>query len=276
MMSGYYVNNQAKTWPTKIDETKHKPIGSVLNDFYKAASRDYGPPDDGIRRVGGSVDADTSQCGDWKNITPDQKIITKFAGYLLEYPCTIKTQGDFTVGYNPDGSINFQHFFLSFNVNLGQKNYDGIWWQGGSDDRGKAGFQVSLYSDGADTKHLPFKEWIKKAEKIKEIKDQNLVIYFDKKSHNVRGYLMDQFDQHFNPPFVFCVIPPEINPEELFLPIQSIEKSLICNALWFINDDIKVRILGIDTDEVYHFNEIYQTINRGLKKAIIKTPQQQS
>ena len=62
MMSGYYVNNQAKTWPTKIDETKHKPIGSVLNDFYKAASRDYGPPDDGIRRVGGSVDADTSQC----------------------------------------------------------------------------------------------------------------------------------------------------------------------------------------------------------------------
>ncbi|MCX7545421.1 hypothetical protein [Marinicella gelatinilytica] len=266
------MSNKTQTWPTEIDRTTNKPISSFFNDFYKAATSDYSPPNDGLKRVGSAFpDANRSKC---KGVTKSSNdfMTVNFAGYVFEFPCTVKPTGSYKVGYNPDDSINFQEYSLYFGVNLGQKNYDGIWWQGDFKDRGTIGFHVNLHSNGLPVSRDPIKKWLDNAEQINDIPKQNLIIFYNKDRRRVRGFIKNKFenDEYIS---ISCDLYGNPDPHEIFMPLHNIGDKSICNAYWSLTDTIKVRLLNIKSKNAYHFDLFYKAINKGLKEAIIKIPE---
>lgn len=254
------------------DKNNHTQKKPVLKNFTNTIKQKNKTPDDGIRRVGSAFpDADRSQC---KGVTksPNDFMIINFAGYVLKLPCTVKPIGDYQLGYNPDGSINFQRYSLNFGVSLGQKDYDGIWWQGDYNNRGTIGFHVSLRSDGLPISYESLKKWLDNAEQINDIPKQNLVVFYNKKRRRVRGFIKDKFNQgeYVN---VSCDLYGNPDPHEIFMPFHNIGDKSECDAYWNLTDTIKVRLLNVKSIDAYHFDLFYQAIDKGLKKAIIKKPE---
>ena len=224
------------------------------------AIKDKNRPDDGIRRVGSNKpDSDTSACVGWPKSDKDM-IVTKFAGYVLKYPCTVNQKGEYHIEYNPNGTILSQRYRLKIAVKTGSNN-DSI------------AFPIQLTSNA---KRVNFKHDLdsdSSYEKIMDIDTKNLIVYYKKNngSSSAIASIKNQLDANGFNPIVSCY-PGLHSPYKLFSPLNDVGVKLNCNAYWSLTKDIKVRIVHFDSKYAYHFSEIYQVINKNLQEMIIEKP----
>jgi len=216
-------------------------------------------------------DSDTSAC---VGITKSDKdmIITKFAGYVLEYPCTVNQRGEYHIEYNPDNTILSQRYRLNISVVLGQEN-GSIWWSGNYDDlTNTQGFIIQLISNGKKRSNMPIEDWIKSANKIKEIDEANLIIF--RKGNYVRAFIKDLFESKKAYVSIRCDLTQDADLYKLFSPFHDIGNKSRCSASWRLTDDITLGVLRIQSKYAYQFYKIYEELNKNIYSIFIEYPTQ--
>ena len=274
----YYFDKQSEKELVALEQSstleidKNKPkkrswIKSITN-----AIKHKNRPDDGIRRVGSNnPDSNTSAC---VGITKSDKdmIITKFAGYTLQYPCTVNQSGEYHIEYNQEGTILSQRYRLDISVKLGQKN-GSFWWDGKSRNQdGVQGFRVQLVNNGKPITFLHLSDNIQKSIYVKNVKEKNYTVYTD------NNYVLAVSNKTLTPDskeynlYINCDRYGEFEPYELFSPFHKVDKKKSqCTMIWKFTKDIKV-IVRLNPKYAYHFTEIYEAINEGLQQIIIERP----
>jgi len=273
----YYFDKQhdnkivALEQSSTLEINKNKPRKRSFWDSITRAIKNKNRPDDGIRRVGSNKpDSDTSAC---VGITKSDKdmIITKFAGYVLEYPCTVNQSGEYRIEYNQDGEKISQRFRLEISIKLGQES-GSFWWDGKTlNQEGVQGFRVQVESNGNDVSFKHVLDRIKKAKKIKTDDKKNIIVYEEKGSVIATLKKDTKFDGFS--PIITCDRNGKIDPYELFSQFHEIKwKKSECSIFWKLTKDIKVWVQWFSPKYAYHFQYIYEQINQALQEMIIKRP----
>ncbi len=214
-------------------------------------------------------DSDTSAC---VGVTKSDKdmIITKFAGYVLQYPCTVNQSGEYHIEYNPDGTILSQRYRLDISVILGQKN-GSFWWDGKSLNKNDTqGFRVQLVSNGNPVSLEYLKDRIKKSTFVKHIKDKNYSVYKDR---NYVFTILDEKSKYIDDnPSISCDRYGNFEPQELFSPFHNVTwKKSECTIIWKYLNYIKIIVFS-KPKYAYKYLEIYKQINNALQQTIIEKP----
>lgn len=228
------------------------------------------PPDDGGWSVGDTVpDSDTSQCEIAS--TSEDKIITRFAGYILEYPCTAMHQGSWNVSFNTDGETVEQRYLLSFRLEINE-NEQIIWAKQRAQQVSPDAIvgRISLRSDGSPYSQDWLEQRFAKAEQIAVLEEENLTIFSDPPS--LYGVITSEMNDNQNYAFVSCSWSGDIDPLKIFsreMKKESIELS--CGAYWMLNDSIRIRWTLFDSSQAYRFSELYYFINPKLQEIVVGT-----
>ncbi len=227
----------------EIDKNKPKKrswLKSVTN-----AIKHKNRPDDGVRRVGSNKpDSDTSAC---VGVTKSDKdmIITKFAGYVLEYPCTTTHMGEYHIEYDSEHKIIEQRYRLKL-------------------------LAIQLTSDGNKVSFDHIIKRIKSAIKIKEDNEKDYIVY--EESNYIIATLKNNQDIEGLFPHIICDRYGDVDPYKLFSPFHEVKKKSQCGIYWRLTKDIKASMLFIPSKFAYNFKEIFEKYNKTLKNFIIKYP----
>jgi len=228
------------------------------------------PKDDGIRRVKRIYpDSDTTECvGVTK--TSDQMITTRFAGHILQYPCTASHDGRSTVHYNQENEAIYQNHSLYLRV-LISPNRRSIWRRTSIDyGSGRDVITVKLSSDGEKISHELIKNWISNATEISEFEPINTVVFI--KDSYIRGFLIDAMNDREGYPNVGCLGSTVEQAVRLFDPGLPPFGRAQCSMSWNLNDYIRVRVQLSNSALVRDFESFYQKIDQGLRAIIVSEP----
>jgi len=254
--------------PSNLDEYKDKSDRSKLNDLIRTYETTTKRKDDDTRKIGSPFpDSNEEDCvGITKS--PKDLITTKFAGYVLQYPCTVNHRGSYSVEFAKDDSIIKQKYSLFLSAVLDKKS-ESIWPDGNlSSADSKESFFMKLHSDGSFVNFDQIKSRIEKSEN--NIQTNGLDVYTDKNFIIV-------FEKDMNPdigqfPHMICDKYGDFDTAHLFQSFNDIGNKSQCGIYWRLTNEIKVSIIRMKPKYASRFLEIYQILNEGLQKAIIKTP----
>ncbi len=254
--------------PSNLDEYKDKSDRSKLNDLirtYQTTTKEKG---DDTRKIGSPFPDSNEEDCDGITKSPKDLITTKFAGYVLQYPCTVNQRGSYSVEFAKDDSIIKQNYSLFLSAVLDDQSKN-IWPDGKlSSADSKESFFMKLHSDGDFVNFDQIKNRIKKSENKIEI--NGLDVYIEKNFIIV-------FKKGINPdigqfPHMICDKYGDFEATHLFQSFNDIGNKSQCGLHWRLTNDIKVSIIRMKSKYASRFLEIYQILNEGLQKAIIKAP----
>ncbi|MCF6300324.1 MAG: hypothetical protein L3J52_04290 [Proteobacteria bacterium] len=217
-----------------------------------------------------SPDSDRGQCSKKPLFT--EKIITKFAGYVLEYPCTVSSSGTIRT-YFDDQNNSESIYKLYLGVVF---NEDGSIWklEHNKHESDKLAFRVNLNSNGRKIGRTTFIKQRGQMTKAHDSDINGLSLYRD--FGRIVGYLNGEKDASGHPPAISCGAAAETTVEDVFSLLEtSIHKlGTSCSAGWALTADIYLYMprMTIKSKDAYHFKDIYRIINSGVRDSIISTP----
>ena len=111
----YAVNdsNNITLKTSNLEDYQEKPkersrIADLINTYKTTRSNTK----DGIRRERSSFpDSNRANCVG-NTISQTEMISTNFAGYVLQYPCTVNERGEYSIDYDQNDSIISQKYIL--------------------------------------------------------------------------------------------------------------------------------------------------------------------
>ncbi len=215
-----------------------------------------------------SPDSDRTQCS--KPPLYTEKIRTKFSGYVLEYPCTVRSSGTISTYFDEQGN-SYSDYVLYLGVTL---NEDGSIWklEYNKHESHKPGFRIILKSNGRVINSPPL---IKQRGQLTSAGSVNgLTLY--REYGRIVGYLDDIKDASGHPPAISCPASPGASINDVFASIDASDDKLrsSCNAGWALTQDIYLSMpaSSIKSKYAFHFKDIYQKVNKGLKETIVSIP----
>jgi len=211
-------------------------------------------------------DSDRSQCSKPPLVT--QKIRTRFAGYVLEYPCTVGSSGTISTYFDEQGS-SYSDFELYLYVVF---NDDGSVWKLKHDDlnRNKMSFRVILTSNGREIHRTPRIKQRDQMTKAYDNEINGLTLYRD--FSRIVGYLNNEKDASGHPPAISCQAGSNTAVEDVFSLLKN--PSFIgtyCSAGWALTEHIYLHMSSgtIKSKDAYQFKDIYRII---VRDSIVRTP----
>jgi len=216
-------------WKIFVDHNKSK-------NYYK---------DRGITvKSSNKPDSDTSAC---VGVTKSDKdmIITKFAGYVLEYPCSTTHMGEYHIKYDSENKIIEQRYRLKL-------------------------LATDLTSDGNKVSFDHIVKRIKNAKKIKESIEKDFIVYEEK--NHIIAILKINPDINGLFPHIICDRYGNVDPYKLFSPFHDIKKKSQCGIYWRLTKDIKASMLFLPSKFAYNFKDIFEKYNKTLKSFIVEYP----
>lgn len=240
-------------------------FGDRPNPFLRALRGPREMPDDGIRRIGSSeLDSDTSEC-DWQNLSLGQKVRTRFAGRILEFPCTVRFRGRWRAGISPEGEVVEERYYFSMPIqfhSVGGK--ESIWPLPPDEpvDEYRAAF-VSLRTALGRYSPESWGERIKSAKFFGENEDLDLILFSDE--HFFYSVVKSELQATGSYAYVACSWNGEGDPIERFFP-ENPESSLPaqCSAYWTWDESVRVRWTPFTFTYLSEFSELYYVIQQNF------------
>jgi len=224
-----------------------------------------------IRRpiIKNKPDSDRSQCSKPPLVT--QKIRTRFAGYILEYPCTVRSRGTIHTYFDEQGDSDTE-YKLYFGVVL--NNDESVWkLKHDQDVSQKPAFRIILTSNGRYIERPPL---IKRRDKVTQAHENDingLTLYRNKNS--IVGYLEDEKDASGNPPAISCSAGTNTAVKDVFSLLENPNYiGTYCSAGWALTEHIYLYMphMTIKSKDAYQFKDIYRIINSGVRDSIVSNP----
>ena len=270
-VSGTEVNLQPYSSIVEIRNTSQKEQSDDLKPWFRKVIKNMLTPK--IKRqfdqpisIRNSPNSDRSKCS--KIPLYEQKITTEFAGYILKYPCTVYSSGSVYV-YRDQEDNYYSNYILNLSVTL-NGDEKSIWRLKHKEyTPEKMSFNLVLRNNRHNYTKPPFFKELEKLDKL-EIPPINSMRFY-RKHYSVVGELLNELDGLNSPPLLKCTVHSDKTISQVFSILENKEqKNVQCSFSWMLNKDISVYTYpnSVDPIDAYHFKDIYQVINQGLKEAI--------
>ncbi|KAA3650616.1 MAG: hypothetical protein DWP95_01225 [Proteobacteria bacterium] len=261
-----------KSFPSVLDveqetreSTSHRPWLEILADLINPNT----PNPDDKTIIKNTPDSDKSRCSDPPLYT--EKILTKFAGYILEYPCTVRSHGSISTYFDEEDnseSIYKLYLYLTFNED------ESIWkLEHNKLESEKPSFRIILESNGKKIITPPRVKQMDQMDKAYDGKINGLIFY--RNQNTIVGYLIDEKDASGNPPAISCSAGDDVAVEEVFSLLENPDYAgRRCSAGWALTPDIYLYMSAstIKGKYAYHFRDVYRIINSGIQDSILSSP----
>lgn len=236
--AGYFL-----AWQTQYSEEQSAESDTELKQNLSGTHSDIEPN----QRLAGTLpDSNVSRCSALS--TSDDKILTRFAGLVLEYPCTAMHRGSWMVLLDQDGQVLEQDYTLSVRLDINESE-NTIWppQRAGQIDRSAFATRIALISNGTAFPTNHFHELFKNADQLAELATEDLVLFS-------------------NPPFLYAAIRSELestgryvflqcswrgdsDPLTYFASERNRESRSSCSASWILGERIRVRWQSFDSSK---------------------------
>ena len=221
--------------------------------------------------INSGADSDKSECSMVRKVS--EYVTTKFAGYILEYPCTAGSKGTIKTELSDNGEIVNQEYTLYLGIQLSDQK-DSIWNDRLSNSReGKEGFLIILKSNGKP-KSSPLFENFDQYTHVKTDELAGLEIYHKVSDRQSVIALLKNFeDASGNPPSVFCYLDAVDEISDVFSDLYNMSyKYASCNAHWMMTEDISLNVHSFKAEYAYKFQEFYELVAPQIIKIIKQKP----
>jgi len=223
-------------------------------------------PDDGIRRIGSSEpDSDTSEC-DWQNLSVDQKIRTRFAGRILEFPCTARPRGRWFAAIAPSGEVVEERYSLTLSLQFNSlEGKDTVWPLPRNQVEGSPeGAQIALRSGLAQVSPQSDAKYILSATYIGAIEDLDLELY--RGPRRLFAVVKSELESTGSYAYLSCLWDGEGDPYSFFRPTENEFQPVQCNGIWIWDGDIRVRWAPFYDRNLSRFSEWYYLIQQNFNE----------
>ena len=216
------------------------------------------------------ADSDKSKCSMVPKVT--ELVTTKFAGYILKYPCTAGSKGSIRIEKSENGEILSEEYTLYLGVQLGA-NKNSIWNDRTIVNDDYESFLIILKSN-TKPKSLPIFEELDSVYSIyKKDTSSGLDIYFKTSNQSVLGILSKIKDSSGNSPSVSCYLDAEDEIDDVFSNLYNLQyKYASCNAHWMLTQDISLSIHSFKAEFANDLRFLYESLNPEMKKIIESKP----
>lgn len=251
-------------------EGKSRERAEVFRDgaakWVRIFGRRVSPPDDGlVRRSGHQLDSDESECTYPGRGRSDQMIRTRFAGYLLEHPCTARGRGHWSTTHSPDGALQSTRYNLRL-VLLIDKERTSIWRPSGIDFSPDftAFAHLKNYPAGWSVEnHSMFED----AELVHQIPDRGIEVY---KTHFgiIHAKISYQAADGLQSAILSC---HSSTAEKVIELLQYGEaRGAHCTRLrWSLNPDITVMVQQFRKENAPEIEALFELLDTQLREMIV-------
>lgn len=218
--------------------------------------------------------SDKSACNN--PLSPDEYVITYFASFVLQYPCTGRSWGHISTDKTKQGQFE-KNFTLYLTIVLSEfKN--NIWGDGVIKNRARKAqgeiiqsFKIQLQSNGQSATPGAIRD-LHRYTYIKSDPINGFEIYHDHLSErHVTAFLTHHIDTAGYPAMIYCLLDPGDTVDDVFTGMYNLSyKYAECSAHWMLNDEIGVSVKEFKAQYAKNFQRFIPTIQAGLADIIIE------